>query len=195
MRAVTQRPGMTTFALFGEMLLVGVVVTVASVPGVTALPALAAGVNHLRRHVADDAGGVGRAVADARAAWRDLWPAALLLPVVLGLLLLNLTLALAQAVPGAGAVGLLSGVLAVVTVVVAVRVAAGWRPGAPWRDLVRWAGAEAFRDPHGSVIVLVAVAGGLVLAWAVPALTLVVTGLVALAALAVSSRSAPDPGR
>lgn len=191
MSAVTPRRGWTSFALFGETLLVGVVVTAASVPGITALPALAAGVNHLRRHVADEAGGFGRAASDARAAWRDLWPVAVLLPLGLALLLLNVVLAWSQAVPGSGPIGLLSGLLAALVVVGAVRVAGSWRPGVSWREEVSRAGRETLRDPGGSCVLLVAVAGGLLLAWAVPALSVVVAGLVVLAALAVASRTEP----
>ena len=42
--------GSPKFALFGETMLAGLVVALCSLPVVTAVPAIAAGARHLRRH-------------------------------------------------------------------------------------------------------------------------------------------------
>src|SRR3954470_23993863 len=65
-RPAARFPGATAkFALLGEVLLVGLLVTLVSLPLVTLPAALATGIRHLRRYIAAE----GSPLA---AAWRDL---------------------------------------------------------------------------------------------------------------------------
>jgi hypothetical protein len=184
--------GTTRLQLFGEVLLVGAVVAVLSIPLVTAVPALAAGVLHLRRHLSgapdslrDLVGGFGSAV-------RDLWLPGILLPVLLALLGLNVWLAGTGALAGGGVVTWVSVAVGVVAVVVALRTAGTWAPGRGGVPAVRAAARRSFADPTGSALLVVAVALCAVLVWMLVALLLVVGGLLAMAVLAVEHRWARD---
>ena len=61
------------FALFGETLLTGIIVLVASIPLVTLVPALAAGARHLRRHATGEGDSIRVLVVDLGRAIRHLW--------------------------------------------------------------------------------------------------------------------------
>ena len=78
-RAVLRERSAPRFALFGETLLVGIVVLVLSVPIVTLLPALVAGAGHLRRHATGESDRVRDLIADFAGAVRRLWPGSLAL--------------------------------------------------------------------------------------------------------------------
>lgn len=185
--------GTTRFALFGEVLLVGVIVGVLSLPVVTMVPALTVGVRHLRRHLVGEADSTRRLLRDLPPAVRDLWPLGLLTPVVLALFSFNLWLATTDLAPGGWGVGAVSAVLGVVVVVVVLRVAGTWEPGQRWWPAVRVAGRRARQDLAGSFLLIGAVVMCGVLVWMLMPLVLVVGGLLAFAMLAVEYRLGPRP--
>ena len=180
--------GTTRLSLFGEVLVVGVVVLVASIPLVTTVPALAAGVLHLRRHLSGEPDSLRDLVRGLVPAVRDLWAVGIAVPVLLALLGYNVWLAGTGALPGGSVVGATSAVVGVGVVVVALRAAGTWAPGLGARVAVGAAARRAGRDLSGSVLLAASVAMTVVMVWMLVALLLVVGGLLALAVLAVEHR-------
>ncbi|HWS32623.1 MAG TPA: hypothetical protein VN408_07755 [Actinoplanes sp.] len=170
------------FALFGEVLITGVAVSVASLGVVTALPAAVAGAGHLRRHVDGEGGGRSAVWHDFRTAFRRLPAASVGLPVLAALLAWNLT-AGRQAGTPAFVAGLLVAVLGAITV---VRLAASWTPDdpAPIRTAVR----GTIGDPAGSALLAGALLGTVAVGWMLLPLIVIAPGLLLLASLAVHRR-------
>ncbi|WP_432488948.1 DUF624 domain-containing protein [Kineococcus sp. SYSU DK018] len=179
-----------SFELFAETLLTGVVVGVLALPLVTALPAVAGGTEHLRRHRAGEVSGTRVLLRTARAALRGSWGVSLALLAALALLGFNALLAVGP-LPGGDVLLAVTGLLAVAVVVLALRAAAAWRPGAAWPSLVRTAARDAAADPGGSVLLGAAVAFVVLLAWMLPPLALPGAGLVVLGLVAVEARRSP----
>lgn len=183
MTAPRTSPWARPLALLAEVLLIGVLVTVAALPVLTALPAAAAGAVLLRELV--DEGRtpsarrfvtlLGRAVRD---------PLAVALPVaVLAVGALDV-LALMGGLPGSSVLGPVIGSALAAVVLVLLRTAARWNPGDRWAVLV----AAPSRDRAGYAYLLVALAvAGLVVVQA-PAFAVVVPGLLVFAAVAVERR-------
>jgi hypothetical protein len=186
--------GTTRLSLFGEVGMVGVVVTVLSLPVVTAVPALAAGALHLRRHLSGEADSLGRLLRDVGPALRDLWWLGVLVPVVLLLTGWNLWLVLSAGLAGGAVIGPVSAGVGVVALVVTLRTVGTWHPGARGRDAVRAAALRAGRDLTGSVLLVVAALLCGVLVWMLEAFVLLVGGLLAMAAVAVEHRWADRTG-
>ena len=186
--------GTTRLSLFGEVGVVGVVVLVLSLPVVTAVPAVAAGVLHLRRHLSGEGDSFGRLLRGFGTAVRDLWALGLVVPVVLLLTGYNLWLTWSGALPGGALIGTVSLVVGLVTVVVALRTAGTWYPGSGGLPAVRTAARRAAADLTGSVLIASAVVLCGVLVWMLEALVLLVGGLLALAAVSVEHRWAVRTG-
>ncbi|MGP4115321.1 hypothetical protein ACTWP5_31045 [Streptomyces sp. 4N509B] len=203
-------------SLFGEVVITGAFVLLLALPVVTALPALAAGTSHLRRHVTGESVRVRDAFGDFAVAWRELWRLALGLTGVALLLLWNLSLGQADVLPGAGGVVAVSTLLLVAWAVLLLRLAVAWRPagetadatdlpdagdtadaadavrgGSPWRpELLREAADRLWRDPAGSLLLVVACGMCVVFVWMLLPLLLLCGGLLCLATLGVSLRQA-----
>ncbi|HEU5472675.1 MAG TPA: hypothetical protein VFV67_18670 [Actinophytocola sp.] len=178
---------MNRFALFADCLLVGCCTAVAAVPVVTAYPALVAGCAVLRERVLDDRSVGPRHYLRRLGEVVRSGPAGLVLPPLAGLLLGLDALAVAAGVPGRGplAAGLV--LAAAMAAVLGLRIAAGWRPGARWPELLR--AAVSRPDPAGAVLLLLAAGTAAAVAIAVPVTLLLVAGPLALAAVAVDLRS------
>ncbi|PPK93463.1 hypothetical protein CLV92_11091 [Kineococcus xinjiangensis] len=177
------------FELFAECLLTGVVVGVLALPLVTALPAVAAGTRHLRHHVAGEASGTRLMLRDAVAATRGSWLVSGALVLLLAVLGSNALLASTTALPGGGVLRWVMAVLAVAAVVVALRAAAAWAPGASWRLLVARAAHRSAADPVGSLLTALAVGFVVLMAWMLPPLGLPAVGIVVLGLVAVEARA------
>jgi hypothetical protein len=180
--------GTTRLSLFGEVGMVGVVVTVLSLPLVTAVPAVAAGALHLRRHLAGDAGSLGNLLRAVGPALRDLWGLGLLVPFVLLLTGWNLWLVSSTGLAGGPVIGAVSALVGAVTVVVALRTVGTWSPGTGGAGPVRSAARRGRADLSGSALLVVAAVLCGVLIWILEAFVLLVGGLLALAAVAVEHR-------
>ncbi|WP_053171315.1 hypothetical protein [Streptomyces sp. SBT349] len=187
------------FALFGEVVITGALVAVLSVPMVTALPALAAGTAHLRRHLTGESVRVADLLRDFGAACRSLWPAALAVPAAALILLWNLSLAQAGVIPGSGGVLAITGALLTALAVLVLRAADAWHPGLDAAGTVREAAERARGDLPGSVLLAFACGMCVVFVWMLLPLALVCGGLLSLAAVGVSLRAeaaeaGPAPG-
>lgn len=176
------------FAFFAEVMLTGLYVAVLSIPVVTALPALTAGVRHLRRFVAGEADAVSMVWADFRAACSGVWFVAVGSIAALFLVVLNLWASSTGALPGGALVGLVSAAFGVALLVGLLRAAGDWEPGARWTTLVASGIRGIAADVQGSALLLSGVLMAGVFVWMLKPLALVVGGLVALAVMSVGHR-------
>ncbi|GAA1284546.1 hypothetical protein [Saccharothrix xinjiangensis] len=170
-------------ALLAEVLLIGVLVCLAALPLVTAVPALAAGAVLLRELVEGGRTPTARrfAVLLGRAV-RD--PVAVLAPLaVLVVGALDL-LALAGGLPGAAALGPVIGLALAAAALVLLRTAARWSPGDRWAALL----ARPPLDPAGYAYLAGALAVVALVVAQAPAFAVVAPGLLVLAAVAVERR-------
>lgn len=175
--------------LFGESLTVGLAVSVLSLPVVTALPALAAGVAHVRRHVDGRPDTLRDLWDDFRLACRGVWLVSVGSVALLVLLAFNVSLAGTGALPGGTGVRVVSLVVAVLLVVALLRAAAGWTPGAVWRLVLRDAGRRTGDDLTGTFLLVLALGLCGVIFWMLPLLVVIVPGLLTLATVAVEHRA------
>ncbi|CAM5278507.1 hypothetical protein [Streptomyces atroolivaceus] len=171
-----------------EVLFIGVLVSIASLPLVTSLAAAGAGATLLREMTETErTPTVRRFGALLVESLRQ--PTALLAPTaavaVAGLDLL----ALAAGVPGGRVVGVLTALALIFVVLVGLRSAARWRPGTAWRAALSGAAESVARDWKGSLMLVGAVVVLGVVAFEVPAFTVILPGLLVLAAVAVEGRS------
>jgi len=176
------------FALFGEVLVVGALVTVASIPLVTVPLALALGSRHLRRYVRAEDTSASAVLAELR---RGLLPSlvvGLVVVLLTALLVLDLALAVDRVLPGAEVV-LVLGVLGALALALAVLTGASrWDPATGWRAALRAVPAAVRDDPGGAVYLLVAAAFVGVVTWQLPPLVLPGLGLLVFAMVAVPER-------
>lgn len=174
---------------FSQMLLIGLCVCALSLPLFPAVPALAAAVRQLERHLSarDDS---------LRAFWRSFvdafrsggWWVGLGTTAVLGLLAVNASGSFQGLVPGGAAVGWVSVAAGVGVLLVVSRAAALWRPGARWGDLLREAVDVTVADPVGSVLVLTGYGVAAVVVWMLPPLVVITPGMVTVALVAAERR-------
>jgi hypothetical protein len=178
------------FGLFSEVLVVGLGVSLLSLPVVTALPAVAAGVAHLRRHVGGRSDTLADLWADFRVACRGVWVVSVASVLLLVVLAFNLRVSGSGGLPGGTGVRVFSAVTAVTLLVVLLRSAAGWVPDARWKDVLRDAGRRTGDDLAGSSLLVVALGLCAVIVWMLPPLAILVPGLLSLAVVAVERRAA-----
>lgn len=182
-------PGATSaFGLLGEVLIVGVFVTVASLPIVTLPAALAAGVRHLGRYLRAE---------DARVVlfWRDLRAALVggigigaAVTVIAAVLVLDLLLASTVALPGAEAIAIV-GWVGLALLATALCTAAGrWSPGTGWLTAVRGVPRAWRADVPGALYLVATVVFVGVVTWQLAPLIIPALGCVALAIFAVPQR-------
>jgi len=176
------------FALFGEVLVVGLLVTIASLAVVTLPAALAAGIRHLRRYVAAEA-------SPAALFWQDVKKA---LPsgLVVGfagllltlLLLLDIDLARSGFLPGGGAVEIV-GWVGLAALAVALLAATGaWTPETGWRAAVRSIPSTIAADLGGAVYLAATAFFVCVATWMLVPLIVPALGCAALAVVAIPTR-------
>jgi hypothetical protein len=177
------------WGLLREALLVGLGVSVLSLLVVTAVPALTAGVAHVRRYVTGRPATVAALWEDFRAACRGVWLVAIGVPVLLAALLVNLQLVGADGAPRSAGVQVATGFLAAILLVVVLRAAAGWAPGARWGAVVQAAAKRAGDDLPGTGVLVVVLALCAVMVWAVVPLVVIVPGLLSLTVVAVEHRA------
>lgn len=172
------------FAPFADCLLLGVFLLLASLPVITAYPALVAGCAVLREQAHGGAGVTPRHFLAALRRVLRSGPSVWLAPTgVLALLWLD-ALALDAHGPGAGPA---FAVAAAALAALGLRCAAAWRDGLRWRAVL----AAAFRSVPGQPLVTVLLAGSTaaaaVLLTMSPVLLLVVLGPLVLAATATDA--------
>ncbi len=183
------------FGLFSEALLVGLGVSVLSLLVVTAVPALAAGVSHVRRHLDGRPDTIAALWEDFRSACRGVWAVAIGAPLLLMVLLFNLQLTgEAPGMPGGVGVRIATSFLVAIVLVVVLRAAAGWSPGASWGTVVQVAAKRTGDDLAGTSLLVVALALCAVMVWMLAPLVVIVPGLLSLAVVAVEHRAAVRGG-
>src|SRR5690606_2549547 len=142
--------GSPKFALFGETLLAGLVVALCSLPIVTAVPAIAAGARHIRRHNEGYSDRVSDLFGEVRGAFRRLWALGVCSAAVLALLEIDARVLSIAAIPGARPVAIVLAVAALAAAVVVLRFAGGWDPSDRALPGLRRALTESVADPLGS---------------------------------------------
>lgn len=182
-------PGATAkFGLFGEVLTIGLMMTVVAL-GVVTLPiALAAGIRHLRRFVAAEDSRAGLFWDDVRA---GILPSLIVgVPAVLiaGVLALDVVLAGSGALPGGEVIAVI-GWAGLLALAVAILFAAGaWSPRQGWRAAVRGIPAAIRADAAGAAYIAAAAVFTGVVTWALAPLFIAGIGCAALAVVAVPAR-------
>lgn len=187
--SVLRWPGaVNRFALFGEVMWVGILVVACSLPLITAPAAVAAGIRHLRRYLVAEASGAGLFLRDVR---RALAGGALVGAATLAvgvLLAWDVLLAASGALPGGPVVGTV-GVLGLLAVGVAVLAAsAEWSPERGWRAALRAMPAAIAADPVGTAYLAAAVVLTAVVSWQLLPLIVPGTGCLVFAIVAVRER-------
>lgn len=177
------------FGLFSEALLVGLGVSVLSLPIITAVPALAAGVSHVRRHLDGRPDTLAALWEDFKAACHGVWAVSIGAPLLLAVFLFNLQLAGSGGLPGGTGVRVATVFLVAILLVVVLRAAAGWSPGARWGTVVQAAAKRAGDDLMGTFLLVVALGLCAVMIWMLAPLAVVVPGLLSLAVVAVEHRA------
>ena len=176
------------FALFGEVLLTGLLVTVAGLLVVTLPAALAAGIRHLRRYAAAEQSHV-------RTFWQD-WRRALPGGVVVGivavalavLLLLDIDLANSGALPGGPLIAVIGWAGLLIAAVALLLAAGAWTPERGWRPAVRGIPSSIARDPIGAAYLAAAAVLVVVMTWMLAPLVVAGLGCAAFAVMAVPAR-------
>jgi hypothetical protein len=183
-------PGATAkFALFGEVLFTGLLVTVLSLPLLTIPLAFAAGVRHLRRFLRGDSSTLALVGKDfaPRILLRSL-PAGLAFLVVVAALTADLVLGYGGAVPGSGAVVVVGWVGLALVACTLLTAARRYDPDRGWLDAVRGCGAEWRADPASVLYLLAGVVFAGVVGWQLLPLVVPGIGCLVLAVVALPER-------
>lgn len=173
---------------FADCLLVGLLITLASVPLVTAAPALAAGCRAFRR----SADGVHRPLwmtywSDFRSLARGGAVFTIAVAALAATLALELTV-LGPQMPGGDVLVPALAVLSAGTVVVALRTCAVAADDGHWRRALRASMRETVARPRDALLLAGASVAAAAVVWAQPMLLLVIGGPLALAAVATGAR-------
>jgi hypothetical protein len=176
------------FALFGEVLLTGLLVTVAGIAIITLPAALAAGIRHLRRYLNAEA-------SHARLFWQDFvkaLPGGLvvgLVAVVLGgLLALDIDLANSGFLPGGPVIAVLGWVGVVAAGVALLASAGAWTPERGWRAALWSVPASVRGDLRGTLFLAATAVFVGVATWTLIPLVVPALGCAALAVVAIPER-------
>ena len=170
------------FALFGEVLWVGALMALVSIPIVTWPAPVAAGSAHLRRFVHAEATPASAFFADVRAALPGGLVVGAATTALAALAGVELALLAGGVVPGALAAALVAGAAA------SLIAASLWSPADRWLALVRIAPRIARADVSGTAYVIVAVGLAGVVTWQFLPLVIPALGLVAFALVAIAER-------
>jgi hypothetical protein len=182
-------PGATSaFGLLGEVLLVGVLVTVASLPIVTLPAALAAGVRHLGRYLRAEGSELRHFWLDLRAGLAGGLVVGAVALVIAVVLVLDLLLAASGALPGAEAIAIVGWVGLAVLATALCTAAGRWAPETGWPAAVRAVPATWRADVPGALYLVATVVFAGVVTWQLAPLIVPALGCVALAVFAVPER-------
>ncbi|MCW5952287.1 MAG: hypothetical protein KIT69_08525 [Propionibacteriaceae bacterium] len=196
---VPRFPGATNkFALFGEIMLVGFIATLLSLPVVTLPLALAVSARHLRRYLKGEASGVRAFADDVKAGFAG----GLLVGLGMLVLLAAGTLSLFIAPTDLTGFGTVMTVVAWISIaaaaVVVLMLAGDWEPVTGWRGAIRRIGDRFEADPLAAGYLLLTAALVVVCAWqlgplVIPALGVAVFLVVVLRERREPPTSTPEP--
>jgi len=159
-------PGATRWAvLFGEVMLVGILTAVLSLPLITLPLALAVNARHLRAYLKGEDSGVRAYLRDLRAGLAG--------GLLVGLAMLALVAAATLSLAVAGADRTVLGPIMTVvgwvslaaTATTLLMLAGAWTPELGWRGTVRQLGDQLEADPVGVAVLLVTAAFAVAAAW------------------------------
>lgn len=188
-RQLGRFPGVTgAFALFGEVLLVGMLIAAGGILVITFPVALAAGTRHLRRYLAAEA-------STMRMFWTD-YAHALLGGVVVGglatsmivTLIIDIDVAGSGALPGGQFIVTVGWVLLAGVSALLLASAGSWSPESGWRTALRTGWRRLVGDPVAATYFVAASTFAVVATWALPPLLVPALGCLALAVVAVPER-------
>ncbi|WP_448809080.1 hypothetical protein [Agromyces bauzanensis] len=192
--AAARFPGArSAFGLLGEVLLVGILVSVVSLPVITLPAALAAGVRHLRRYLRAEDSALGwfwRDVGASLVGGIGIGAASVVLALVLAL---DIDLASTGALPGGPVVGVVGWIGLAVLVLVLLTAAGRWAPGLGWLGALREAPRAIRADPVGAAYLLATAVFAGVVTWQLAPLVVPALGCVALAIVAAPERPRRRP--
>jgi hypothetical protein len=182
----------SAFGLLGEVLLIGVLVAIVSLPVLTLPAGLAAGVRHLRRFLRAEDSALEWFWRDVRASLVGgigVGAASVVIAVVLAL---DIDLASSGLLPGGPLVGAVGWAGLAALVLVLFTAAGNWTPGIGWLGALKAVPRALRADPAGAAY-LVATAGfAVVVTWQLAPLIVPALGCVALAIVAVPERPRRD---
>lgn len=174
--------------MLGEVLLTGLLMGLVSIPIVTLPAALAAGIRHLRRHVAAEDSRLALFWNDVR---RAVLPGAVVgagVLVLTLLLLLDIDLARSGFLPGGVVVEIVGWAGLAVLAIVLLAAAGVWSPEGGWRAALGAVPAVVRADLFGAAYLVAAAGFAVVVTWALAPLIVPALGCVALAVVALPSR-------
>jgi len=178
----------SAFGLLGEVLLVGILMAIVSLPVITIPAALAAGVRHLRRYLRAEDSGLEWFWRDVRASLLGgvgIGAASVVLAAVLAL---DIDLAGSGVLPGGPIVGVV-GWLGLAALALALFTAAGrWSPNVGWLGAFRGVPRAVREDPAGAAYLVATGVFAAVVTWQLVPLVIPALGCIALAIVAVPER-------
>lgn len=176
------------FALLGEVLLVGLLVTLASLPVITFPAAMVAATRHLRRHVRAEGASFGLAWRDFVHAMPGGLGAGAAAAVAVCLFLADVQVALDTRLPGRE-LFLALGVVGLALTGIGLLTAIGlWFPGSRWRVIARSVPSRIRADVAGAGYLLAGIVLVIVVTWQLVPLFVPAVGCLALAIVAIPSR-------
>lgn len=178
----------SAFGLLGEVLLVGILVALVSLPVVTLPAGLAAGTRHLRRFLRAEDSSLEWFWRDVRAALLGGIGVGVASVVIAAVLALDIDLASTGVLPG-GPVVAFVGWAGLAALVLALFVAAGrWSPELGWLGALRAVPRALRDDPAGAGYLVATAAFAVIVTWQLIPLVIAALGCVALAIVAVPER-------
>jgi hypothetical protein len=176
------------FALFGEVLLVGLLVAAAGIAIVTLPAALAAGIRHLRRYLNAEASPVRLYWLDVRRALPGGIAVGAAATAIAAVLVLDIVLAGTGALPGGGGIAVVGWAGLVVLAVALLSAAGAWTPETGWRAALRGVPASVTADVRGALYLAATAVFVGVATWMLVPLILPALGCAALAVVAIPTR-------
>jgi hypothetical protein len=187
--AVGRNPGARgAFGLFGEVLVMGIVITVVSLAVITLPAVLAAAIRHLRRYIAAESSGIDAFRRDLLRALPGGAGVGAVAVAASSLLIADILVARSGALPGGGAIGVLGWVGLVAVGVLLLASASRWTPELGWRSALRTVPSFLRTDPVGCAYLAATAVFVGVLTSVLPPLLIPALGCAALAAVAIPER-------
>ncbi len=179
------------FALFGEIMLVGLIATVLSLPLITLPLALAVSARHLRRYLKGEASGARLFGSDLKAALGGGLLVGLAMLAGLAAAILSLLIAPTD-LTGFGIVMTVVGWLAIAAVAVIVLMLAGdWEPTTGWTGAIRRLGDRFEAGPLNAAYLLLAAALVVLSAWQLGPLVIPALGVAVFLVVVLRERIEP----
>jgi uncharacterized membrane protein YesL len=176
------------FALFAEVLWMGILTVAGGLLIITLPAAIAASTRHLHRYLLAERSTLGQWWSDFLSALRTGWVVGLTTAVLAAVLLFNLLLAGTQVLPGWQAVFAVGLVALAALALTLLQSAVRWSPEKGWRQAVR-DGLQTFASDPGAIIpLIVALVLTVVVTWQLPPLIVPGMGCLVFAVLVVKER-------